>query len=253
MKITFLGTAGSTLSKHRSYPAILINDDLLLDCGEGTTQKLLQSNSINTIRTIIFTHLHNDHLIGVFSLLWYYWINDRKEDLNIIGPIGTKNTIESILKLINTPEDMMKSFQIHYQELESTKEIQPIKYNYIMNYVDADHRISAFSIRIEDKKNSICYSGDTAPTYLLEKLAMNCDIFICEATMPDEWAEFAHEHFHCTPSDAATIANKIHCKTLVLFHIASHFIKQFDKFQQQAEKIFKKEVIIAKERMILEL
>ena len=71
MKITFLGTAGSTLSEHRSYPAILINKDLLLDCGEGTTQKLLQVNAINTIKTIFFTHLHNDHLLGVFSLLWY--------------------------------------------------------------------------------------------------------------------------------------------------------------------------------------
>ena len=71
--------------------------------------------------------------------------------------------------------------------------------------------------------------------------------------MPDEWKEFAHEHFHCTPSDAASIANKIQCKTLVLFHIASHFIKQFDKFQEQAERIFKNEVIIAKDLMILNI
>ena len=147
----------------------------------------------------------------------------------------------------------MKSFKIHYEELESTKEVKTIKSDYILKFINADHRIPAFSIRIEDKKNSICYSGDTAPTDLLEKLAVNCRLFICDTTMPDEWEEFAHEHFHCTPSDAATIANKIYCEKLVLFHIASHFIKQFDKFQQQAEKIFKKEIIIAKDRMVIEL
>lgn len=38
MKITFIGTSGGFLGAEKSFPAILINDDLLLDCGEGTTQ-----------------------------------------------------------------------------------------------------------------------------------------------------------------------------------------------------------------------
>ncbi len=253
MKVTFLGTAGSTLSKNRGYPAILINDDLLLDCGEGTTQKLLQISSIDSIRTVFFSHLHNDHVNGLFSLLWYYWIGNRKKPLEIIGPPRTRATIESILELVNTPDDMMKSFQVHYKELENAEEIKVIDTIYTMRYVDADHRIPAFSCTIESNGHLVCYSGDTRPTQLLETLAKNCDIFICDATMPDEWAKFAHEHYHCTPSDAGKIATNANCKKLVLFHIASHFVNQIDKFKRQAEKEFKNEVIIAQDLLELVL
>ena len=90
-------------------------------------------------------------------------------------------------------------------------------------------------------------------TQTLETLVKNCDMFICETTMPDKWSDFAHEYFHSTPSDAANIANAAQCKKLVLFHIASHFINQIDKFQKQAEQKFKKEVIIAEDLMELEI
>ena len=120
MKVTFIGTAGSTAAKNKGYPAILINDDLLLDCGEGTTQKLVQINSIKNIKTICLTHLHMDHYLGLFSLLWYYWLHNRNDDLTLIGPIGTKDTVKKILSLVNTPESMMKSFKIIYKEIKET-------------------------------------------------------------------------------------------------------------------------------------
>ncbi|MFX1277296.1 MAG: MBL fold metallo-hydrolase [Promethearchaeota archaeon] len=253
MKITFLGTAGSTISKDRGYPAILINDDLLLDCGEGTTQKLLQVNAIDSIKTIFLTHLHNDHLLGLFSLLWYYWIGNRKEELEIIGPVGMEKTIKSILKLINTPEAMMTSLQPKYRELQSMEEVQILQANYTIKYVDVDHRIPALACRIESNGKSVCYSGDTRPTNALISLADNCDLFICETTMPDNWSVFAHEHYHCTPSDAAKLGMNARCKKLVLFHIPSHFTNQMDKFRKQAEKIYKKDVIIAEDMMKLEI
>lgn len=61
MKITFLGTAGSIMTENKSFPSILINNDLLLDCGEACTQKLLKLKFINTIDTICISHLHGDH------------------------------------------------------------------------------------------------------------------------------------------------------------------------------------------------
>ena len=248
MKITFLGTAGSTIAKKSTYPAILINNDLLLDCGEGTTQKLLQINQINAIKTICLTHLHNDHFLGLFSLLWYYWINGRKDDLNLIGPVGTQTSVITILKLINTPVSMMKSFHIRYNELEDTNKIEMIdNANYNINYVNVDHRISAFAYRIESEDKKICYSGDTRPIPSLEQIADNCNLLICESTFPDEMADFAHKHFHCTPSDAAKIAIKANCKKLILIHIPLQFRNQLEIFKLQAKKLFNKEVIIAED------
>ena len=160
MKLTFLGTAGSTISVDRNYPAFLVNDDLLLDCGEGTTQQLLKNKSLtNKIKTICITHLHNDHFLGAFSLLWHYWISQRKEDIEIIGPPKLEKTFETILNLVNTPE-RMRSFKIHYKELKESDEIQDVKTDYKIKAIKVNHGIEAFAYRIESENKSICYSGD---------------------------------------------------------------------------------------------
>ncbi len=251
MKITFLGTAGSLIAKNKGYPAILINDDLLLDCGEGTTQKLIQLDKINNIKTICITHLHNDHFLGAFSLLWHYWLSQRKEDLKIIGPPQLKNTFETILELTHTPEGMMSSFKVNYEELPETNTIQTIVGNYRIQYISVEHGFPAFAYRIENKGKSFCYSGDTRPTNNLNILAQNCDILACECSIPDEMHEFAHKHYHCTPSDVGKIASKVHTKKLVIIHVSAFFLRRLDEFKKKAEENFNKEVIIAEDLMEL--
>lgn len=253
MKITLLGTAGSLIAKNKGCPAILINDDLLLDCGEGTTQKLVQLDLIKDIKTICITHLHNDHFLGAFSLLWHYWLNQRKEDLKIIGPPQLKSTFETILELTHTPEGMMSSCKVNYEELQETNTVQTIKGNYTIQYISVEHGFPAFAYRIESKGKSFCYSGDTRPTENLKKIAHNCDLLVCECTLPDDMHKFAHEHYHCTPSDAGKIATAVNSKKLVLTHISSFFLGRIDEFKKSAEKNFNKEVIIAEDLMELEI
>ena len=253
MKITLLGTAGSLIAKNKGCPAILINDDLLLDCGEGTTQKLVQLDKIKNIKTILITHLHNDHFLGAFSLLWHYWLNQRKEDLKIIGPPQLKSTFETILELTHTPAGMMSSCKIHYEELKETNSLQTIEGDYKIQYISVEHGFPAFSYRIEKKGKSICYSGDTRPTKNLQKIASDSDLFICECTLPDDMYEFAYKHKHCTPSDVGKIAAAANSKKLVLTHISSFFLGRIDEFKKSAETHFKKEVIIAEDLMELEI
>jgi len=253
MKIKLLGTAGSLIAKNRGCPAILINDDMLLDCGEGTTQKLVQLELIENIKTICITHLHNDHFLGAFSLLWHYWLNQRKEDLKIIGPRQLKSTFETILELTHTPEGMMTSFKVKYEELKETNTIHTIRGHYQIQYISMEHGFPAFAYRIESNGKSFCYSGDTKPTDNLIQIAHNCDLLVCECTLPDDMHEFAHKHNHCTPSDVGKIASKSNSKKLVLTHISSFFLDRIDEFKASAEKFFNKEVIIAEDLMELEI
>ena len=253
MKITLLGTAGSLIAKDKGCPAILINDDLLLDCGEGTTQKLIQLDLIKNVKTICITHLHNDHFLGAFSLLWHYWLSQRKEELKIIGPPQLKSTFETILELTHTPEGMMSSFKVSYIELKETNTVQTINANYAIQYISVEHGFPAFAYRIENKGKSFCYSGDTKPTDNLKKIARDCDLLVCECTLPDDMHEFAHKHNHCTPSDVGEIAAAANAKKLVLTHISSFFLDRIDEFKKSAEKNFIKKVIIAEDLMELKI
>ena len=249
MKITFLGTAGSFMSSNRTSPSILINNDLLLDCGEGTTQKLLELNSIQHIKTVCLTHLHNDHFMGIFSLIWFYSLNNRSEALEIIGPPKTKDTIEKILDLTNTPKGMV-NFDLVYKELEDSEEIQIIKNDYKIKAIKVEHSIITFAFRIEIDSKSVCYSGDTAPSQNLTKLSENCNLLICESTYPDKYRRIAHKYGHSTPLDMAKIALKSNSKKLALVHLMSKIPKEF---KLHAEQEFKNKLIIAEDLMELKL
>lgn len=252
MKITFIGTAGSVISTTRSFPAILINNDLLLDCGEGTTQKLVGLKVINGIKTICITHLHCDHFMGLFSLLWHYFISGRKEGLEIIGPPQTKVTIEKIIDLMNTPVEL-RGFRIAFKELSDNDEIQTINANNLIKCVKADHVPVSFAYRIERENKVVSYSGDTHIHPNLTKLFKDSDLLICEATYPNKLSKMTTVYHHCTPSDAAEMALRANCKKLVLFHISSFFANDIENFKKAAETKLNKEVLIAEDLMIIEV
>ncbi|MHA1270778.1 MAG: MBL fold metallo-hydrolase [Candidatus Helarchaeota archaeon] len=254
MKITFLGTVGSALTKDLSYSSILINDDLLIDCGEGTTQKLIALNCINKIKMICISHLHNDHFLGLFSLLWYYWIlRQDPTPLKIVGPPKLAFTVNSILDLINTPNNVLN---LEFEMLEDNQEIQLINNDkYKIQSIQVEHIPISFAYRIEDPKShkSICYTGDTRPNPNIIKLSNKADLLICESTFPDDMTEFAHKYYHCTPSDAAEIALQSHAKKLAITHISALFQNKssLNKIKKQAENKFKNNIIIAKDMMSL--
>lgn len=248
MEITFIGTSGGIISETRTYPAYLINDDLLIDCGEGTTQKLIKLNAINKIKFICISHLHNDHFLGLFSLLWYFWITGRSKPIKIIGPPTTEDTIKKILKLAHTAEDM-GGFDIDFEELTKANKIQEIKNteNYLIKAIQVEHGFPAYAYSIESENSKLTYSGDTKPNQRIEMLSRNSDFFICEATFPDKFQKIAHKYHHCTPSDAANIAKKSNSKRLALVHISPVFESQISMMKKSAEKIFGNEVIIAED------
>ncbi|TFF88837.1 MAG: MBL fold metallo-hydrolase [Promethearchaeota archaeon] len=257
MKIIFLGTCGSALTADLTYSSILINQDLLLDCGEGCTNKVLKLGVIENLKTICITHLHNDHFLGLFSILWYYWIvTQRKESLKIIGPPKTEFTVRKILGLINTPKNALK-FEMNFIELEDIETVQVIENNgYHIKAIKMDHHPISFGYRVEDSnKKSVFYTGDTKPNDRIVKISKNCDLLIIESTFPDDFSNFAHKYHHCTPYDAGLLAQKAEVKKLALTHISSLFQneKEIKKIEKQAKKQFKNEVIIAKDLLTIEI
>lgn len=248
MNLTIIGSGGSIMSTSRSYPAFLINEEILLDCGEGTTQKLLHLDAIKGINQICLTHLHNDHFMGLFSLLWYYWLTKSKERITIIGPPNTEDTIEKIMELNNTPADM-GDFSIKYIELKDSSGIQELKFNSTVKARKMRHGIPTFGYRIEDGSSALTYSGDTSPNQRLIDLARNSNILINESTFPDKFQERAHSYNHCTPSDAGAIAQKAQVKTLIMVHISAVFEDLIPTMKQSAAQKFGGKVVIGEDLM----
>ncbi|MEJ2241060.1 MAG: ribonuclease Z [Candidatus Bathyarchaeota archaeon] len=103
--VIFLGTGGSVPTPKRGLSAIAIkrkNEMLMFDCGEGTQRQMIQVGVGFHKKTKIFvTHLHGDHVLGLPGLLQTMSLLGRKNKLEIYGPIGIKDFINSINQTVH--------------------------------------------------------------------------------------------------------------------------------------------------------
>ncbi|HIH50685.1 MAG: ribonuclease Z [Candidatus Micrarchaeaceae archaeon] len=101
LKVTILGTAGSTPTKLRNLPAMALDYDgsvLLFDCGEGTQRQCMYySVNISRIKAIFLSHIHGDHTIGLAGLLRTLALNKRTEPVYIYIPQGFEKHLIALI------------------------------------------------------------------------------------------------------------------------------------------------------------
>jgi len=103
IKLTFLGTGSAIPTARRNHPAFYLqykNENILVDCGEGT-QRQFRKAKLNPckITKILITHWHGDHVLGLPGLFKTLMLNEYNRELEIYGPRGTKRKIEMYLDL----------------------------------------------------------------------------------------------------------------------------------------------------------
>ena len=102
MKLTILGTS-SALPTSERYPSAHVlsaHERLyLIDCGEGT-QIQLRKNKIRfgKINHIFISHLHGDHIFGIYGLLSSFSLMGRKSPIHLYAPENYKQILFSHIK-----------------------------------------------------------------------------------------------------------------------------------------------------------
>lgn len=104
--ITILGS-NSAIFNHGRHPTSQVvnvhNVHFLVDCGEGT-QERLHENKIKWFKIdyIFISHLHGDHYYGLIGLLTTFNLLKRPNKLTIFAPAALKKIIDIQLKVSNT-------------------------------------------------------------------------------------------------------------------------------------------------------
>jgi len=69
------------------------------------------------------------------------------------------------------------------------------------------------------------------------KLAQGAKLLLCEATYLEEHADLAHNHYHMTAKQAASIAKEADAKMLVMTHFSARY-RDLSPFETEAKEVF---------------
>ena len=96
----FIGTSGKVPQLHRRLTSAMLRaegDITLIDAGEGTQLGISKSGwSAKSISTILITHLHADHVLGLAGVLLQIHNSGRTDRIIIAGPKGVKRYVNSL-------------------------------------------------------------------------------------------------------------------------------------------------------------
>jgi ribonuclease BN (tRNA processing enzyme) len=205
-------------------------------------------STIFDVSYIFYSHLHPDHtgeLATILFSLEYSGIVERNKKLIIVAARGFTEFYNKLslsygrwikpssftLKIIEL--DNIKSDSIAFANF--TVHSEPVKHT--------DHSLAYKIITSDNKK--IVYSGDSDYCDGLKSISENADLLLCESSFPDDMKKEGH----MTPSLAGKIAKRAKVQKLVL----THFYPECDSIdvKKQCAKIFKGEIVLAKDLMTI--
>ena len=121
LTVTILGAASAkpTVNTHPSAQIVNCNEQYyLVDAGEGVQQQMFR-NGINPLklRAVFISHLHGDHLYGLFPLLSTLSLYGRQTPLTIYAP----HPFGDILECHKRHFEQRGTYEIIWQEVDTTK------------------------------------------------------------------------------------------------------------------------------------
>ena len=121
IKVTVLGRASAkpTVTSHPSAQIVNVNEQYyLVDAGEGVQQQMFRCG-INPLRLrgVFISHLHGDHVFGLFPLISTLGLYGKKTPLTIYAPKPFGEILECHLRYF----DKELPYEVEWVEVDTTK------------------------------------------------------------------------------------------------------------------------------------
>jgi len=233
MIIKVLGAAGSEVPGH-NCPAFLIDGKILLDA--GTIALALNIREEHSLRWILLTHVHLDHIKGIPFLLDNLVTRNTG---NTITVLSGKDVLDDLKKnifngriwpdfaAIPTPGHPA----LQYKAVGTTRSVEIDGYKVTMERVN--HTVPAYGFIVEKPgKRAIAYTGDTGPTdRFWERMAAH-DVkhLIMETSFPNRLEKLALASGHLTPAllekEIAKMARRP--ERIFIMHVKPQFLPEIE-------------------------
>jgi len=249
-KLTIMGTASAMPISDRNPSAQMLDVHgrlFLIDCGEGTQKAIRQARlSFVKIDCIFISHIHGDHVFGIFGILSTIGLYGRTEELTIYAP----KSFGPILKFFLSYFGEAVAYPIVHKPIDVKEPGVILDSRYVsVTAFPLNHKIECFGFRFDEKvperrpsnepfkAHSYAYCSDTAPFDKLPDYVRGVDVLYHEATYVSGMEDKAEKYYHSTSQQAAQCALEAGVGKLILGHYSSR-VRDNRLFEEEARKIF---------------
>jgi ribonuclease BN (tRNA processing enzyme) len=238
-EILTLGTAAGDASCERTHASLLIkvNDNLYqFDAGEGVSSSLeRQRIDHSLIGTIIITHMHPDHIAGLFMELQAMHLARRSQPISIYVPSEAKDTLAAFLNANYLFEESL-GFEMTLRPVipdpvfrDENMTVYARANRHLGHYADIvktggyPNKLESYSYVIKTETAKIIYSGDVDSVEDYADLLPDSNLLITEGLHVD------HEQLF-----KAVSTNDV--SHLVITHLTDEMYRHADDLRVEAKK-----------------
>ena len=246
--LKILGTASALPISDRNPSAQVLQAPgrlFLIDCGEGTQRQMRQMHiPFGKLEAIFLSHIHGDHVFGIFGLLSTLSMYARSGDLPIYAPASFGPILRFFLSYYGS--DI--SFSIVHKPLQMKAPEQIYeKGGVCVTAFPLNHGIDCFGFRFDEKLSprqaggraprSYAYCCDTAPFPELAQWAKGVDVMYHDCTYLKDLEDKAAKYYHSTTVQAAMDAREAGAGRLLIGHYSSRE-RDIEVYRKECAEIF---------------
>lgn len=266
MQGVLLGTGFPAPDPERAGPsnAVIVGEKLfIVDTGRGVVMRLsAMEKRPSHVNAVFLTHLHSDHTADLPDLFSTTWIMGRTTPLELYGPRGVREAADGVQKFLAADIHIRRDLtemqpaagaEIHAHVVHPGVVYDDGEVKVIAFAVDHKPVEPAFGYRFESHGRVIAFSGDYHPHDDLIPALKGADVLVSEVYVPEYFGTKGDavaerlRRYHCTPEQAADLAQKAGVKKLVFTHIIPP--SAADEIVQRARRLFSGEVVAGTDLM----
>lgn len=154
--VTILGCSAAIPTRHRNCSAQVVNVDgfkMLIDAGESVQNQIRKSSiKMQSVGTILISHLHGDHFFGLPGLISTMHLCGRTEPVDIFAPEGLQEIMEKIFALGKT----VPNFEIRYHTINCDSPVQILENNKCkVTAFPIYHSVECYGFLVEEKMKAL--------------------------------------------------------------------------------------------------
>jgi len=231
MTLTILGSSSALPTSERYPSAHVLNVHerlFLIDCGEGTQMQLRKCRiKFGKINHIFITHLHGDHVFGLYGLLSTFNLMGRQNPLQLYAPENYRELLLSHLRDF----DINLNFEIEFKPLDKRDPVLILDEKYItVTAIPMQHRIDAFGFIFREKQ---------ADRKILKESIEKYKIPVAQIPLIKKGADLITKEGKFIPNDEITIPSPAplsyaYCSDTMYFSRLASFLKGVDVLYHEA-------------------